>query len=859
MRVRTSAATSMVVALMLGALVTTASLAFAETQPDPYTPQASVVDVTSVVDETTPPYHLTLKFQLRDVQCPAVLDYKIGGRIYAGIPIPVCTRSDGSTIASATVTHQRPIFGDTGETILPEGAGCDAGLDGAVDLPGCQAWAYVRTPSHAVNSGYLRQVRPDADPNARPIQVPIPKRPLWVGVGDGYTSQRTQSRDDCNTLPLSTTCTTVGAVLDADHEHSSWIYAAANNFNTNYKIDGASIPCDGGAASDRCWRVKPVVVAADGVSAKSLALGTHPSDQLSAMASELAKHVGAVPSWNWVGLSAGLVDSGIPSRIAATYRTSSGDPYVEGGEAYSATGSSIPWAATSTAQCPDLSGVVATLDAEKTNIENGVKAVVDRARAASPGARVMVVQYPYLTEVQSSVLKPGTTNLCAPANRLGIDRLDEVLGGVVAGYQSAGSLPTVYGLDLRTVFGTEPTGTDSLDRSTSKLQLSRPWGYPYPSSLGTDKMGEAALQAVRSSGAHPPAIAARVVDRTTGAVAAPGPDGWYNGTSANGAVEFHVPVGGAGSGDAHIIEACVADDHVIPGTDPATSCVRPPVGTTSVRIPLVEGANVLYRATVVDGQEQVASTYLLVSFDPAAPVVTIDFTNEGPYDYPAEPPLPTCSVVDPAFAGDQPASGATSPTCTTSLQVVANPEGGVVLTYTASGTDRAGNVGHGVRSVDATGFAPSLDGRMTVGGTHDGPHGAVSANGTLRCNGSPNRLTLQWEGGSMTVDQFEAITCAADPSVAGQRPAAPFDTMRGVGSGVLGDGTRATVAFTFVDAGEPGVHDRVVLLVTQEAATVLSSSGTLRGGNLQAHGAQGNGANTSGCLHGPGGNTTATC
>jgi hypothetical protein len=78
-----------------------------------------------------------------------------------------------------------------------------------------------------------------------------------------------------------------------------------------------------------------------------------------------------------------------------------------------------------------------------------------------------------------------------------------------------------------------------------------------------------------------------------------------------------------------------------------------------------------------------------------------------------------------------------------------------------------------------------------------------------------------------------------DPAFHQQPPAAPINTMIGVGTGRYDGVDRYTVEFTLIDAGEPGRNDKIAILIHKTAApgTVVLSLPltTLTGGNLQAH------------------------
>lgn len=974
----------------------------------------TVTNVESLIDESTPMYYLKLRFTIDVTRCPAVLDFKLAGGTSSG---NVCGVNDTPPLTTV-VDVLRPVFGSSGNDLNPNGVDCDGGIE-EPDVPGCQIKTFVRDSSvwTSPNEAAITDVFPE--------QVDVPDAPRWIGVGDGYTSKRTQTSDACYTPSLLGTASCTGQTLTGDDRAQSWINTAVISLNSSLKVDGQTIPSG--------WRIAGYNVARDAIAesgqVEAAELGSEATDaygqvaQVSAILTEGARK----PSWDWVGVSAGLEDTGIPQKVRATYGTYTG-----------ASNTVYPWNATTVSECPALPTTVSPDVAD--GIRAGLSRVISAAKGASAGVRVVLVQYPYLTEVQSTVIDPGKLNVCAaadtdgdriPDNREGVDALNGVIGDVVKS-----GLSNVYALDLRATcpppagvvtcgFGDEPTGTGS-SRAESYLQLTRPWGYPYPSRSGAEFLGNSAGMLARSLTAGPPAIEARVVKVVDGKrVVVTAPNGWYGGSGLY--VEWYVRPGEEGAGgvvitpDAseHPVDGLVPmregklvtyratavdakgqtveESQVFPydprapqltatpssqpngagwygtsnkptvtfsmsdpwptngriddasGADPATLAVvasrTAPDGTVSsqqhgpgspsVSVPITAsgtysltgsgqdlaqnsaapvtlqlkadyeaptvavvpatttwsktdvavtydardtgGSNV---AAVLDapnvitaeGRTQITATVTdragntgtgtgLVRIDRTAPNVTVTGAEDGAtYSFDADddvdpPPSSVgCEVVDVVPAGLTAADVSGAGTCSTS-RVRQPVDGGVAYTVTASGTDVAGNTDTSSITYTVVGFEPVTDGRMTVGGTHAGATGTVTTSGTLRCNGSPNRLTVSWSTGSLTLDHVDSITCINDAELQ-EQPQAFFDTLMGVGSGTLAGGGRANVEFTFVDGGEPGTRDAADLVIKTPAGHVLlDSAGTLTGGNFQAHRSQGQGTNNNGCLNGPNGSS----
>jgi hypothetical protein len=125
---------------------------------------------------------------------------------------------------------------------------------------------------------------------------------------------------------------------------------------------------------------------------------------------------------------------------------------------------------------------------------------------------------------------------------------------------------------------------------------------------------------------------------------------------------------------------------------------------------------------------------------------------------------------------------------------------------------------------------------MTGEGVVAGPGAFVIAT-AMRCDASVrgnDLLLIAGLGRVFLLRELTSVACVDDPAVdPGQRNAS-FDTMISSGTGLL-NGAPATIEIRLTDAGEPGRNDTVTFSVRQGAATILSGSGRLTFGNLQAH------------------------
>ena len=111
---------------------------------------------------------------------------------------------------------------------------------------------------------------------------------------------------------------------------------------------------------------------------------------------------------------------------------------------------------------------------------------------------------------------------------------------------------------------------------------------------------------------------------------------------------------------------------------------------------------------------------------------------------------------------------------------------------------------------------------------------------TLHCDlRLSNNLEVNWGGNQFHMTQHTSAICSDDPAIDQTPPAAPLDTMIGVGIGRYNGNDGYTIEFTIQDYGEPGKDDKARLFIYETANpsnVVLNVPlQLLTGGNLQAH------------------------
>ena len=103
-----------------------------------------------------------------------------------------------------------------------------------------------------------------------------------------------------------------------------------------------------------------------------------------------------------------------------------------------------------------------------------------------------------------------------------------------------------------------------------------------------------------------------------------------------------------------------------------------------------------------------------------------------------------------------------------------------------------------------------------------------------------NNLEVNWGGDKFHMtDHLTTVACTDDPLIIQAPPAAPLDTLIGVGTGRYNGDDGYTIEFTLVDHGEPGSSDQMAILIYETAnpanVPLNVPLQVIDGGNLQAH------------------------
>jgi Tol biopolymer transport system component len=395
-------------------------------------------------------------------------------------------------LSSSGVDHWEYCWSTVGTGTSPDSfcnnhmrASSGAGLTSTVDYSSTQhdsAWYLWLHPhnSTAWNGG------------GSPLLVHTPKQPVWVAVGDSYTSGHHQQSDEryCPTAEDSVLeyylhrCDVSGAPHDYKQEdyNYSWANDAVAQFNE-------------GKPSQ--WQLEYVNVAKSG--AKTWEYGVlypgFPEAGTDAWASSNAQAgierkelFNRSNSWNIVSVDGGGNDGKLGDTLTTWY---SGTGLAHLGNHFDS--AFAPWSvpAGKRADCPDSDFFLDQVTANQKEIRANLAGVVGVAHRASPGVRVVNIGYPYSVNPGNTCYDNAPSSTIKPfaGNKADVDKLNS--------YHK--SLIGAKFIDLTDVFGPTPIGSSSTAETGSYIQLRRPYGYPHPNEAGQALVATEAKNRVSAS------------------------------------------------------------------------------------------------------------------------------------------------------------------------------------------------------------------------------------------------------------------------------------------------------------------------------------------------------------------------
>jgi hypothetical protein len=316
----------------------------------------------------------------------------------------------------------------------------------------------------------------------KPLFVHTPRRPVWVGVGDSYSSGHHQDADEPWCPDQAETgfpetyinCPAGGLARTPNDLSFTWITKSVNNLNSLLHAPSS-------------WTFAEDLQAVSGASTFAFGVaGTTPGTDdwatgTAQSASIRADLYARYDSWNVVSMTGGADNTNWGEKLSDFYK----DHFAE-------VSPLAPWAVSSgnpSTDCPDSQSVWDWLHAtqldgntDDQHIQANLQGIVTVATRYSPGVRVLNVGYPYVVD---------HTNSCS-ANSGSWHGAKSVIDDLNADHTAVTGANVSY-IDLTSAsgFGQDPV-------SSGYLQLTRLYGYPHANSPGQSRIADMALPLLTS-------------------------------------------------------------------------------------------------------------------------------------------------------------------------------------------------------------------------------------------------------------------------------------------------------------------------------------------------------------------------
>jgi hypothetical protein len=381
----------------------------------------AVTSVSWKVTPTTQLWNMDVTVSLAGISCPAILVINVNG--WEKRPV-IC--SDGGSVAG-TYTFRWKVFSSTNS--LPPG----------LNVPVMAYIDHSDAPHYGGASTTLK----------------VPVAPVWVGVGDSFSSGHHQDQDNitCTPVQLPVVGTCRPASLTENDPDFSWVTRATRMLNQDVPVE---------------WGYRVLLVAASGTTTTQMLT--------SGQFDSAAKAVAAKGStWSIVSLTGGANNGDFGAALQGFYLKNFPGELI------------APWNAQKLLSCPDSESVYRRIISQTPTIQSDIGKMLAKVRSSSPTVRFIDVLYPYVLKstnvcsLDHQIYDPGTSAYKTwHGGGSVIDKLALVHKSTLVGSD-------VVRVDLRAVFGADPL---------SNTQLTRYFGYPHPSSSGQNLIASSAVKAL---------------------------------------------------------------------------------------------------------------------------------------------------------------------------------------------------------------------------------------------------------------------------------------------------------------------------------------------------------------------------
>jgi hypothetical protein len=407
-------------------------------------PPAVVEGVTASVTADTAMWHIHFVVDTRNILCPSVVAIRIDARTVRRNLCPTAT----GFLPFREIAFSASVFLDGS----PEAFALHPG-----STPNVEAWIEDSAGSQA-SAPFIGTVS-------------VPRAPLWVGIGDSFSSGWRQYQDDPHCVIPPSAPGAVCNVVDPDPGWS-WVSRATILLNVRQNHGTYVIPSE--------WLMERVVLARGGAKVSELGRSGSPSflcpgcGQLDNLRSLIGGSQAS--SWNIVSITAGADDVQFSDALRDYYVTPSHWLNPDGHK---------PWAESDRSECPNAQTIYERLEASYDEVRAGLVQAIATARGTSPASRVINLDYPYVVS-RGNVCFGDVTS----TDILGRTTTSHGSGSVVDLFYALHfsiHYPNVISVDLRVALSDNPL---------PYLQQTRLYGYPHPSESGQEQIAQAAVSAL---------------------------------------------------------------------------------------------------------------------------------------------------------------------------------------------------------------------------------------------------------------------------------------------------------------------------------------------------------------------------
>jgi hypothetical protein len=447
---------------LIGYTITVAGASYTQPYTPPADPSPSVpasadqiLSLTpQAITHTTPLYRVPFTATMANFACPAKLALSMGatGDPLVQQTIDVCTAGQSPP---ASLDFTVPVFDPT------NGVGTRPGTTAALTVI---------------------MVNADGTTDGKSYSTPVdlPPRPVWVAVGDSYTSAHHQDRD----LPITVNPKCIG--IDNGDDRSgcslkwndkswSWSQRATNNVNAALSVPDA-------------WRMQNYNVGKSGANAADY---LRPAEPGCIGCGEQDRAIDrlqlAQSSWNVLSVGGGANDARFADVLKVYYKAD-GVRDLFGRNALASWVGGIgqrtgkPWAVSVARQCPNTKVVAEAAWETRGEVAWALTEVMRNALDKSPGLRIVDINYPYVVPASNPCFDApfgtGTFGTGTGARAIA-DELDKTHAQAVAKLDQA-YRDAVHRIDLRELFGSA--------NPLPWIQLTRYYGFPHVNSSGQDRI-----------------------------------------------------------------------------------------------------------------------------------------------------------------------------------------------------------------------------------------------------------------------------------------------------------------------------------------------------------------------------------